>query len=246
MKRIAIYSLVCVLAIGAVVTAIFFASRNSLFSLKTINFVYEERNAYVDSLRPALERPLQKYIGQSLWHADIFAMESFLKKQTWIETASVTRSFPNEIVITVEPKQVVANILRSPSMVQPVAADSTVMDPVDIAKSPSAPLLSHRSFLERSDLRKNALAFLKELPEEGSFSRKNISEILPKNTRQNNQFKVLLKNSKAEVFIDNENVPLKAARVSRVIDYLSDKEMEDCIIDANFSKKVLVRPRNHR
>ena len=249
MKKVLIYfaGIFIVISLGAMgVHALF---KSSVFYLKTIEYQFTESNSYIETLKPAVQNEFNHYVGTSLWNIDIFEIEKSLKRHAWIENISLSRILPNELVVQIEPKKVVADILKSPSRVQPIADDATVMEPVEITKSPPAPLLSHKSFSSNEALRKTALAFLKDLPEDGSFSRKNISEIIPikKNSNQQNDlFKVLLKNSKAEVLINTENVTLKAARVSRVIDYLDDREMEDRIIDANFSKKVLVRPRNHR
>jgi len=247
MKKFLIYTLAFVLLVGLTVAGGFSLYKSSLFFLKTIRYEYVTDNnttSYIETLKPTVEAPLAGYVGQSLWNVDIFKIESFLQHKSWVQNAFVSRSFPNELIIKIEPKKVVANILKSPSYVQPVAEDATVMDSVEISKSPGAPVLAHSDFLQDADLRKRALEFLKELPQDGSFSAQNISEIFP--VKKNDSFRILLKKSKAEVLIDNENVPLKAARVSRVIDYMGDKEMEGRIIDANFSKKVLVRPRNHR
>jgi cell division protein FtsQ len=249
MKKLSIYLGVFLGVVGLGFFGAYSLYKSSVFHLKTIEYQFTETNSYVNTLKPAIENELNEYVGKSLWNIDIFKLEKSLKTNAWIESVSLARIFPNELVVQIEPKKVAANILKSPSRVQPVAEDATVMESVEITKSPSAPLLSHRAFSTNDELRKTALAFLKELPDEGSFSRQNISEIIPMKKNKNLQsdlFRVLLKNSKVEVLINTENVPLKAARVSRVIDYLGDREMEDRIIDANFSKKVLVRPRNHR
>ncbi len=45
------------------------------------------------------------------------------------------------------------------------------------------------------------------------------------------------------VKIGEDQVALKAARVSQVVDYLDAKQFDARVIDANLSKKVLVRLR---
>jgi cell division protein FtsQ len=186
-------------------------------------------------------------MGKSLWDIDIFSMVQTLKKTPWVERVTIFRRFPNELSIEVEPKKIMANIMKSPSKVQPVAYDSTLLTDVEITKAPLVPILSSSAFAKSDDLRQKALQLLSELPQEGSFSYDQISEVYPfKNNRQNNEFQLLLKNTKALVLINTENVPLKSERISRVIDYMDPSEMKGRVIDSNFSKKVLVRPRNHR
>ena len=186
---------------------------------------------------------MKKKIGQSIWEIDIFAIEKQIEILPWVQSVVISRQFPNELFIQVKPKKIIANIMRSPSKVQPVAYDSSLLTDVEITKAPLAPILSSNAFSKSDELRKKALDLLRELPKEGSFSFDQVSEVYP---FRNGEFHLLLKNSKALVLINNENVPLKAARISRVIDYMDPSEMKGRVIDSNFSKKVLVRPRNHR
>lgn len=194
-------------------------------------------------LKPQIEKELKKKIGQSIWEIDIFAIEKEIEILPWVQSVVISRQFPNELFIQVKPKKIIANIMRSPSKVQPVAYDSSLLTDVEITKAPLAPILSSNAFSKSDELRKKALDLLRELPKEGSFSFDQVSEVYP---FRNGEFQLLLKNSKALVLINNENVPLKAARISRVIDYMDPSEMKGRVIDSNFSKKVLVRPRNHR
>lgn len=229
--------------------------KSSLFNLEKVNYTYTElseqeqaaHSAYLEFLKPEIEKKVSKQIGKSLWELDIFAIEKDLEKFPWIKNVVITRQFPSDINIDIEPKKIVANIMKSPSKVQPVAYDSSLLSDVEITKAPSVPILSGNAFARSDDLRKKALDLLHELPREGAFSYDQVSEIYPfRDDRKNDEFQVLMKNTKALVLINTENVPLKAARISRVIEYMDPAEMKGRVIDSNFSKKVLVRPRNHR
>jgi hypothetical protein len=224
--------------------------KSPLFNLKNLNYSYSEgitedsdTYTYLEHVRPQLEKQVSKYVGKSLWELDIFEIEKELETLPWVQNIIITRRFPSDLHIEIEPKKIVANIIKTPSKVQPVAYDSTLLSDVEITKAPSVPILSSKHFVRSENLRKKALQFLSELPEEGSFSYREISEISP---FRNDEFQVLLKNSKALVLINVENVPIKAERISRVIEYMDPSEMKGRVIDSNFSKKVLVRPRNHR
>ncbi len=217
--------------------------KSSLFHLEKINYTYEVEDSYVAFLKPQIEKQLDAQIGASIWEIDIFGLEKKIENLPWVQNVVISRQFPNELFISVSPKKIIANIMKSPSKVQPVAYDSSLLTDVEITKAPLAPILSSTAFSKSDDLRKKALTLLRELPTEGSFSFDQVSEVYP---FKNDEFQILLKNSKALVLINTENVPLKAARISRVIDYMDPAEMKGRVIDSNFSKKVLVRPRNHR
>jgi len=228
--------------------------RSSIFYLEKINYSYTEisnspeahQASYTEFLKPQIEKKMKVNLGKSIWDIDIFELEKNLETLSWVKNVVISRQFPNELFVEVEPKIIVANIMKSPSKVQPVAYDSSLLTEVEITKAPLVPVLSHNIFSQRDDLRKKALQLLHELPREGTFSYNEISEVYPFMNGKNDEFQVLLKKSKALVLINSENVPLKAARISKVIDYMDPAEMKGRVIDSNFSKKVLVRPRNHR
>lgn len=224
------------------------AFRSSIFYLEKINYSYVDgtpvgQNPYIEFLKPQIESKIKSRIGKSIWDIDIFELEQSLEKLPWIQNVVISRQFPNELFVEVESKKIVANIMKTPSKVQPVAYDSSVLADVEITKAPLVPILSGNAFSKNDDLRKKALRLLRELPLEGTFSYAEVSEVYP---FKNDEFQILLKNSKALVLINTENIPLKAARISKVIDYMDPTEMKGRVIDSNFSKKVLVRPRNHR
>ncbi len=247
MKKNLLKIALALVVVGGIGFGGFTLYKSSLFHLEKINYAYESEDSYIQFLKPQIENQLNSNIGKSIWDIDIFAVEKKLEEMPWVQNIVISRQYPNELFIRVDPKKVIANIMKSPSKVQPVAYDSSLLTDVEITKAPLAPILSSTAFSKSDDLRKKVLTLLRELPTEGSFSFDQVSEVYPfRNNRQNDEFQILLKNSKALVLINTENVPLKAARISRVIDYMDPAEMKGRVIDSNFSKKVLVRPRNHR
>lgn len=243
MKRVFFKSFVYLSLLSGIAFGGYTLYKSSLFHLEKINYSYTEQNNYLEFLKPQVEAQMENLKGKSLWEIDIFSVEQNLKKIPWIERLVISRQFPNELFINIEPKKIIANIMKSPSKVQPVAYDSTLLTDVEITKAPLVPILSSSTFSKSEDLRQKALALLRELPQEGSFSYAQVSEVYP---FKNDEFQLLLKNTKALVLINTENVALKSERISRVIDYMDPNEMKGRVIDSNFSKKVLVRPRNHR
>lgn len=243
MKRLFFKSFIYLSLLVGIAFGGYSLSQSSLFHLEKINYSYTEQNNYLDFLKPQVEVQMKSFKGKSLWDIDIFSVERSLKKIPWIEKVIISRQFPNELSISIEPKKIIANIMKSPSKVQPIAYDSTLLSDVEITKAPLVPILSSYAFVKDDDLRQKALALLSELPQEGSFSYDQVSEVYPS---KNDEFQLLLKNTKALVLINTENVALKSERISRVIDYMDPSEMNGRVIDSNFSKKVLVRLRNHR
>jgi cell division protein FtsQ len=101
-------------------------------------------------------------------------------------------------------------------------------------------LLDGEQFEKNIEMRKKAIRLMSEVPADGKFSKRNISELRydPKEG-----FWATLIQSGIRVKIGEENIPLKSARVAQVIEYMETRQLEARVIDANLSKKVLVRLR---
>lgn len=226
---------------------LFLFYKNDIFKITSIKYHYDESNPYLEFQHSKVEDVLEGVEGKLIWEVDIFELQEKIKSLSWIQEARISKQYPSQIEIHIFPRKIIANLLRTSNKIQPISEESKVLEVADISKAPDAPILAHKSFLKDDELRAQALQLLKELPSDGSFSQKNVSEVYPSGKNSSNlNFQIFLKHSHALVLMDTENVPLKAARVARVIDYMGPEELKSRIIDANFSKKVLVKPRNHR
>ncbi len=214
----------------------------SFFNLSEIRVDYTSTSDYVVSLNERVLDSLEKYKAQSIWKIDLVNVENDLKNQSWIQEVRINRQLPSTLKVVIQPKIIIANLVRSPTKIIPVAEDSQLLPITTHAKAPDAPLLMGKEFLRNQSLRESALKLLKELPQEGALSTNNVSEILPKK----NEFEIHVKGSTASILMNTEDVPVKAARVSKVIEYLNERDLDGRVIDTNFSKKVLVKLRNDR
>lgn len=79
-----------------------------------------------------------------------------------------------------------------------------------------------------------------EIPTEGKFSQKRISEI--RHDSKDGFWMTMMKTG-LRVKMGEDNFALKASRVGQVIEYMENRQLEARVIDANLSKKVLVRLR---
>jgi cell division septal protein FtsQ len=154
---------------------------------------------------------------------------------------------PNSIRIDVTPHVAVANVLGNQSDVMyPVARDGSVLPAVEASEAPDSPILRGEQFLKDSHLRARVLEILDAIPDAGSFSRDQISEMY---LDKNNDFLLTLKKNGSQVNIGHENFDpdvfrTRAGRVGRVLNYLEDQQMVGRVIDARYSKKVVVKLRN--
>lgn len=224
-----------------VLGAFYYLDQNGFFNLDRIDIVLDETPYKPTFLKPELERVellTERYRGQSLWKIDLKLIANDLGQQTWIENHRVSRSWPSGLTIRIRPSEVKFLFLGHRGKLVPVIRDGRFLEPIEIKSAPDIPLLDGERFAQSIELRKKAVAALESIPQEGSFSRQTISEM---RYDDKDGFWVNMIKSGVQVKIGEDQIHLKSARVSKVLDYLQGKDLEAKTIDANLSKKVLVK-----
>jgi len=114
--------------------------------------------------------------------------------------------------------------------------------PVKLSKQDiDLPILRGANFHKQEPLRSKAVALLTEIPTRGLFSKQNISEI---RYEDKNGFVLHLVNRNTLVKLGKENFAQKSSFIERAISYLESQRLEGRVIDARYSKKVVVKLRN--
>ncbi len=220
----------------------YYIFHGSFFNLSDIEITYTEASDYTVSLNERILDSVEKYKNLPLWKINLAKLEDELRAQNWVQGVTISRQYPSSLEVQITPKKIIANIVRSPTKMIPIAEDSQMLPITNHKNAPDVPLLIGKDFLRNQSLRESALKLLKDLPQDGSFSSKNISEM----TSRKNEFAIRIKGSSASILMNTEDVPVKAARVAKVVDYLNERDLNGRVIDTNFSKKVLVKLRNDR
>ncbi len=222
----------------------FFSLENSgFFNVDHIDLIVEktpETPLYLQPLIKRLDLALEKYRGQSLWKIDLNEVSKKINSENWIQEVTLTRRFPSKLRVVIEPKEVKLLYAARGGKFLPVVSDGSFLEPVDGKQAPDVPLLVGDAFAEKTELRKKSVEALETVPIDGSFSRKTISEI--QYDSKEGYWMTLIK-SGIKVKMGEEQMALKGARVSQVIDYMDAHSFQARVIDANLSKKVLVRLR---
>jgi cell division protein FtsQ len=92
--------------------------------------------------------------------------------------------------------------------------------------------------LASEKVREGALNVISSLPASGRMSAAQVAEI---GFDRKEGYWIKLLNSETKVNFGDEQFEIKSARISQVIDYLESRNLKARVIDANLSKKVLVR-----
>lgn len=207
----------------------------------------ESQKNFISAKVKELQIKLNSIKGISLWRAPLSQVSQSLKEEKWIKKFQISREWPSGIVLSVEPDQV-AILVLSPeggavasteaSTIRPITRTGKVLDKIKSNSSPNA-IISHEPiFLVNDKVREGAVDIINSLPANGSMSAARVSEI---GFDKKEGYWIKLLNSETKINFGDSQFEIKSARISQVIDYLESRNLKARVIDANLSKKVLVR-----
>ena len=226
------------------VATVFHLNKSGFFNIQRVEIILVNplpgQTQFLKPLVEKLEKDLVQYQGMSLWDIKLKTVSKQLKQLEWIESSSLKRSWPTSLTVRVKPYEVKLLFLGKGGRLVPIIRDGSFLDAVDAKQAPDVAILDGEVFSKTPELRKKAVAVMEEIPETGGFSKQTISEI---RYDQKEGFWMSLIKTGMKVKIGEDQVALKAARVSQVVDYLENHRFDARVIDANLSKKVLVRLR---
>ncbi len=186
-----------------------------------------------------LENEIRSEFGKNIWNIHLKGILSKFSKWNWIQDMQVQRQFPNRIKVVVMPKKVVAHIKISKKFSRPVTQDGDLLNKMKILETFDVPLLNYRPFLKNKSLRKSAAKILSVLPQSGDISMKTISSVEYDFLGDKILFKFI--NHRFKVHLGRENIRVRQGRAEKVLEYLEKESITASVIDAGFSKKVLVK-----
>lgn len=192
------------------------------------------------SLLERLDAILADYQGKRIWEIDLTRMRSSIARDEWVKDVLISRTLPNQLRVLVRPKTAALVYVNKQNQFLPVVEDGALLSPVAAAALPDVPLLRGEIFLKEPGRRSEAVKLVQALAERGPMGVANISEI---GWSGEDGFTLTLIQPKVEVRLGDERVDLKAMRVAQVLNYLTANNLKGRVIDASFSKKVLVRLR---
>lgn len=225
---------------GAVAGFLYHLNQKGFFNLEQIHIVLEDspnRSLHLKPLVDDLDKSLEMYRGQSLWSLEMRDLSKTLSTQNWIADHSLSREWPRSVVVKIRPQEVKALYFSTQKSLVPVIEQGKFLAPIEAKLAPDVVVLEGKVF-EDEEFRKKAVKVLEEIPDKGSFSKSTISEM---RWNQKDGFEMTMVKSAVEVKIGEDAIALKAARLGQVLEYLNNRGMHVKSLDANLSKKVLVR-----
>lgn len=220
-----------------------FLNTQGFFNLQNIEVVVvneDLQKKFVTPLKLNLEQSLKPIIGTSLWSLDLQKVAGELAKEKWIERHQITRRWPATMRVEVQAHEVQFLFLSKDGSMHPIVKDGSYLPIVTAQTAPNVAILHGQVFEKNSEMRKKAVQVLNKIPNDGKFSSKTIAEI---QYDSKDGFWATLVQSGIKVKMGEDRIDLKSKRVSQVLEYLEHRQLEVRVIDADLSKKVLVRLR---
>lgn len=195
-----------------------------------------------DKIKISLDERLGEYLGRYIWRVDLEKVLNMVERDLRVKEAKVSRILPDKIRVTVAPYTPVLNIMgKNTNKLYPVARNGEVLPPLVAIEAQDGPILRGENFLKEESARREAIELLMQLPESGSLSRHSVSEIY---FDKKVGFQVVIQPTGTLVWLGFEDFSRRASQAQRVVDYLQNEDLITRIVDARFSKKVVVRRRN--
>ncbi len=191
----------------------------------------------------SLNEKLEKFKGVSLWRFPLSQVADILKTENWIKDYQLSRAWPASLVIGIEPEAVAFLIQTNEpgqnySGFRPVTVSGEILSKIDSTQASNSIVIHDTVFLKNKKIRDGALTLLKALPTQGRLHPSQVSEV---GYDKKEGYWIRLLQSEVKINLGEEQFEIKSARVAQVIDYLEIRDLKARVIDANLSKKVLVR-----
>jgi cell division septal protein FtsQ len=186
---------------------------------------------------------LQQQSQKNIWKLNLEAISQAILKDPRILSVRVQRDLPSHLSAIIDVREVAILYQDKKGQIIPVTSDGVLLEAMALENAPDAPILRDMSVLRDQAKLKQIISLVSHLPEHGTVSRATISEL---RWSESEGLKVELMRSEAGIIVlGDENIPLRAKRAASVIKYLESQKQKWRVIDASFSKKVLVRLRKH-
>lgn len=227
----------------------YYSEQIGFFNIKKIELTInknsiKESNTSIDRyLSPFIseeKNKLEKIKGQSIWKVNVKELSVKMLNKGWIENVEVRRDWPNRLEVVIQPKEIGALLVQGSGEIVPIGVNGDLFAATPLSKSPDLPIVRGKIFEQKKDLRIQVIKLIKSLPDHGSFSKKQISEI---GYDDKEGFWLNVLPSKITIKMGFDSDLAREERISQVLDYLDRNNIQARVIDANFAKKVLVKLR---
>jgi cell division septal protein FtsQ len=195
-----------------------------------------------ESIASDLKQKFSVFAGEPIWNVSMIEIHRILQKDSRLESFQIRRKLPNKIQVSVFAKQPLAALFNeADGTAVPLSADGSLLAAMALAEAPDLPLVRGGKLQSDLALRVRLVDVLSVIPQQGQFSRDEISEVV---IEKSGEVSVIMSGDATKVLLGKTLAEKQVSRISQVLKYLKSRSIKGRVIDARFSKKVVVRVRN--
>ena len=189
-----------------------------------------------------IERTLSIYRGTPIWKISLPDIKQKLAEFPLVKNLQIQKTWPHtlEVNYSLPPLRLIHQTHEGQFKI--LVGDGQWLGPVKWSRLPELPWARGDWIIKTPVLKATMLNLFQQLPATGALALDQISEV---QFSEMDGFLLTLLKSGQQIRFGYDNFEIKSLRVSQVLDYIQTRGLESRVIDANFSKKVLVRLRNH-
>lgn len=190
-------------------------------------------------IQSLLAKKLKPFVGKKLWQVSLEDLMKALSSEPRVGEVKILRLFPNRFFVQIKPRKPLLVLLHHKTeKIHPLSMSGQILDALPLNQIPNLPILRGAIFLTQSKVREQAIRFLSVMPEQGAFSRQEISEI--KYSPQEKSLAFILSKNGKPIKVGYDPTQVKNKRIDSVLRYLNQKNIKWRVIDARFSQKIVV------
>lgn len=215
---------------------------------------FQAEDSFHKDLKADLEKSLAYVKNQSFWEISLSDLEKEILKDKRIQSVALFRSLPFSnrmgepfspkkllsvtLNISVKPQGVALLLLEPDGKMRPVSKDGAILPAVKSSQVRDLPILMSGPIWEDKEKRSELIRLLETLPDEALISTRAISEI---HFKEGEGLLLILSQSALRVKLGESDWIQKAIHVEKVMSYLLTHQMEPAVLDARYTRKVVVK-----
>lgn len=238
-RRIRLFLLLLLLPVG-IMGSLALLHSEGFFSIKEIHLSLADEEVmplWLNNKWSEFGKDMEVWRDRDLWTIQLGEVTSKLGSYPWVKEAMVSKSWPNTLHIQVRYKDLVAFAKTPKGRLIPLLSDGSRLNFDAISTNVSLPLLSTNISVDDTERVREALLFISRAPKTLGD---RISEI---GFDPKEGYWTLILPFGARIKWGFEATDKKISRVQKVLEYLDSRDLRARVIDANLSKKVVVRLR---
>ena len=206
-----------------------------------VSVVYEgHQEAMVRALKPQWTHQFVNLKGRNIWKIRLSQVYDEILRNDWVQDVELHRRLPDQIAATIRLKGISVLFVDGENKIFPITRQGQKLSSVSPTLVPVVPVLYNDQIANHPELLNKLVAMLGEVPDSGDLKTENIASV---DLKPITGLQLNLINSKVTVHLGEKDISTKGLQVLRVTDYLKSQNQKARVIDASFTKKVLVRLR---